>query len=204
MPMTRIPSVFFVGSLAMLALAGCNSNDPAKIIGQRAVERWDLLAGGHAVKAYDYLTPGYRSTHTLEQYVAFVATSRIHWRSAKFESIKCEEEICTAKLIVKSMVPGAVIGRGNDMDIELPVTEKWVRSDAQWFFLPDAKIDPVGVAKAAEAASESKLPPAATDAAHDLPVTPGMPSPTATPAPNPPIQPSFPPPHDPAGSPEKK
>jgi len=39
------------------------------------------------------------------------------------------------------------------------VTEKWVRSEGQWFFLPDVKINPQGIAKeASDATSEAKEP----------------------------------------------
>ncbi|MBS0591433.1 MAG: hypothetical protein JSR65_12460 [Proteobacteria bacterium] len=175
--MNKLNSPLLIAGLAALALGGCGSNDPAKAVGQRAIERWDLLAGTHAVKAYDYLTPGYRSTHTLEQYVAFVATSRVHWKSAAVDNVHCEEDVCTAKILVKSVMPGSVIGRGDDLQIDLPVTEKWVRSDGQWFFLPDAKIDPVGVAKVVEAASEAKESPAAKD----LPASPEQTTPPAQP-----------------------
>lgn len=153
--------------MSLLVLAGC-SKDPAEAVRQRAVERWDLLGGRHAVKAYDYLSPGYRSTHTLEQYVAFVATSRVRWKSAKVDSVKCDDDVCTAKLTVLSAVPGSAINRPTDLELQSPVTEKWVRSDGQWFFLPDAKINPEGIAKeAAEAKSEAKEVPGATTAPQD-------------------------------------
>ena len=50
---------------SVLLAAGCGKKDPTEAVRQRASERWDLLTGKHAVKAYDYLTPGSRSPHTL-------------------------------------------------------------------------------------------------------------------------------------------
>ncbi|HEX7917668.1 MAG TPA: hypothetical protein VF497_18095 [Rudaea sp.] len=161
--MSRIKTLFLASGIGLLLLltAGCGSKDSAELVGQRAVERWDLLAGKHAVKAYDYLSPGYRSTHTLEQYVAFIATARMQWKSAKVDSVQCESDICTAKLTVVAILPGAVIQRPSDMEYPAPVVEKWVRSDGQWFFLPDSKIDAKNVVDqaASPAAPASTLAP---------------------------------------------
>src|SRR5579883_2601661 len=128
-----------IGVSVVLA-AGCGKKDPTEAVRQRATERWDLLTGKHTIKAYDYLSPGYRSTHTLEQYVAFIATARVQWKSAKVESAQCEGEVCTVKLTVLSSLPGAVLQRPSDMEYSAPVTEKWVRSDEQWYFLPESKV----------------------------------------------------------------
>jgi len=160
-----------VGISALLTV-GCAKKDPAELVRQRATERWDLLAERHAVKAYDYLSPGYRSTHTLEQYVAFVATARVQWKSAKVESVQCEEkEVCTAKLTVITVLPGAVIQRPSDMEYAAPVVEKWVSSDGQWYFLPDSKVEGKNVAE--EAASTHALtPPLAPAASAPSPAQP--------------------------------
>ena len=150
--------------ISTLLTVGCAKKDPTELVRQRAVERWDLLAERHAVKAYDYLSPGYRSTHTLEQYVAYVATARVQWKSAKVDSVQCgEEEVCTAKLTVVTVLPGAVMQRPSDMEYAAPVVEKWVRSDGQWYFLPDSKVAGKNIAE--EAASTQALTPAPAPAA---------------------------------------
>jgi hypothetical protein len=122
----------------LLFSAGCSQKDPVEIVRQRAGERWDLLAQRKALKAYEYLSPGYRTTHTLEQYVAFVATARLQWKSATVDSVKCEEDVCTAKLTVVATLPSALLKLQKDVDYPSPVTEKWIRSDGQWYFLPDS------------------------------------------------------------------
>lgn len=153
-------------SLSLLAVTGCGKKDAADLVRQRAAERWDLLGGKHAVKAYDYLSPGYRSTHTLEQYVAYVATARVQWKSAKVESVQCEDDICTVKLTVASVLPGAALQRPSDMEYTAPVVEKWVRGDGQWYFLPESKIQAKSIGGQAEA-SEGKTPAAAPGPASD-------------------------------------
>lgn len=165
--MKRTKTYFLACSIgiSMLTIVGCGTKDPAEMVRQRAAERWNLLGEKHAVKAYDYLSPGYRSTHTLEQYVAFVATARVQWKSAKVDSVQCDEDVCTAKLTVVSVLPGAVLQRPSDMEYAAPVIEKWVRSDGQWYFLPEAKIEAKNIAEQAEAknAQESAPPPAPSE-----------------------------------------
>ncbi|MBS0566725.1 MAG: hypothetical protein JSS59_04845 [Proteobacteria bacterium] len=167
MTRTRILLLASGMGMALLLAMGCSRKDPAELVRQRATERWDLLAGRHAVKAYDYLSPGYRSTHTLEQYVSFVATARVQWKSAKVDSIQCDADSCTAKLTVLTVLPGALMQRPSDMEYPAPVVEQWVRSDGEWYFLPDAKIEAKSIAEqaASQAAAQTPAPAAEVPAA---------------------------------------
>ena len=147
-------------AVATLLVAACGKKEPAEIVRQRAVERWNLVANQQLVKAYDYLSPGYRATHTLEQYVAFIATSRVRWKSANIDAIKCEEDVCTAKLTVVSVLPGALLQRPSDMEYASPIDEKWIFSDGQWYFLPESKINAGNIAVQSEAQHGAAAPSA--------------------------------------------
>ncbi|HEY8010274.1 MAG TPA: hypothetical protein VIE67_04685 [Rudaea sp.] len=138
--MKNIKVYYWIPALAaaLMMLAGCQKQDPAAVVKQRAVERWSLLAEGHPVKAYEYLSPGYRTTHTLDQYVAFVATARLKWRSARVVKQECEAEVCTVHLIVESTVPATLANTPRDLQLQTPLTEQWIASGGQWYFLPDA------------------------------------------------------------------
>lgn len=143
--MKNVKVYYFAVAIAAVAIAavavlisGCQKRDPAAIVKQRAAERWNLLVEHHAVKAYDYLSPGYRETHSLEQYVAFISTVRIKWRSAKVLDQQCDTELCTVHLMVMSGIPGQLAGVTRDIESETPVTEHWVASAGQWYFLPEA------------------------------------------------------------------
>jgi hypothetical protein len=142
--MKNTKTLAFAGAIgmALAAVAGCHKSDPVEIVRQRALERWDLLVKRSGFKAYDYLSPGYRSTHTIEQYITFVATARLQWKSATVDSVKCEDETCTAKLTVAYTVPGALLKLPKDIDYSGPVIETWVRSEGQWYFLPDSQVKP--------------------------------------------------------------
>lgn len=144
----KVPFLTCSTALLLLALAGCHK-DPAEAVRQRAGERWDLLASHQAVKAYDYLSPGYRSTHTLEQYIAFVATASVRWKSAKVDSVQCEDEVCKVKLTVISIIPGSAVKRPTDLEFSSPVEEKWISGEGQWYLLPDSRIKPGAIAQEA-------------------------------------------------------
>ena len=138
----RSRNLYFVAlSLAAtLTFAGCQKQDAATVVHQRALDRWELLINHQPVKAYDFLSPGYRSTHTLDQYVAFIASSRLRWKAAKVESQECDADVCTVRLSVHAEIPGQLVNAPRDIEHEAPVVEHWVASDGQWYFLPDAKL----------------------------------------------------------------
>ena len=142
-----------------LLVAGCRK-DPEKIVPQRALERWNLLINHSPVKAYEYLSPGYRETHTLDQYVAFIGTARLKWKSVAVASQQCESEVCTVILTVKSTIPAQLMNGTKDVELEGPVTEHWVLSEGQWYFLPDTQADLRKPAEAAQkpASATSALP----------------------------------------------
>ena len=172
--MKNVKVYYWIPALAaaLALIAACQRQDPAAIVQQRAVERWNLLIEGHPVKAYEYLSPGYRTTHTLDQYVAFVATARLKWKSAKvLPQQQCEAEVCTVHLIVESTVPAMLANAPRDLQLQTPLTEQWVSSDGQWYFLPDSPITPPSAAGVAAQAG-GNLPAAALQAPFPAPVQP--------------------------------
>ena len=168
--MKNIKVYYWIPALAaaLMTIAGCHKQDPAAIVQQRAVERWNLLIESHPVKAYEYLSPGYRTTHTLDQYVAYVATARLRWKSAKVVQQQCEAEVCTVHLIVESTVPATLANAPRDLQLQTPLTEQWISSDGQWYFLPDSHITPPVAGAAAQAGGNQ--PAAALQAPVPAPV----------------------------------
>ena len=149
--------------VSILAAAGCQKQDPASVVQRRALERWNLLITHQPVKAYDYLSPGYRATHTLDQYVAFIGTARLKWKEAKVDSQKCDADTCTVSLMVKSDIPGQMINAPRDIEHEAPVFEHWIASDGQWYFLPDSRIEPTSVSANEQAPTSQSRSPAASN-----------------------------------------
>lgn len=102
---------------------------------RRAVERWELLIAGDMDKAYEYLTPGYRQTRSLERYKAGARNAALTWKEAKWHRGDCVgPDSCTAVILLTYSVkmPGA----GSVPGIR-PLEERWIRSRGEWYHLPD-------------------------------------------------------------------
>lgn len=133
--------------LGVAALAGCATNggvsskaatsgaDPS-VLKTRSVERWNFLIANNAAKAYDYLTPGFRSTKSRDDYAKEMNGRAMRWTSAAYLSQECETDKCTVKLSVGYKVNlGGPAGTVNSSG---PVTETWIKTSGSWYMLPDA------------------------------------------------------------------
>lgn len=132
--------VLAVAAVVLFASA-CTSGNVKKSstsmpVEDRAVERWNHLINKQAGEAYEYLTPGYRSTHPRDPYVAGMLTRPVHWKSIKFMRKECENEnTCTVYLLlvyelrISAGIPGPVEGVSGQQ-------EKWLRIKGVWYHLP--------------------------------------------------------------------
>lgn len=124
--------------LAAVALGGCTApvkKDDSTIVRERAVERWNLLIAHKPDQAYDYLSPGYRATQTRDEYVKSKNASVIHWQSIAPVDQKCESDTCVVHLVITSTVTLPQL-QGHEVKSESPLTEHWLKTDGQWYFLP--------------------------------------------------------------------
>lgn len=129
--------------LLPLALAACGggasvkspANDSA--LEKRSVERWDLLIAHKAEKAYDYLTPGTRTTQTREKYAADMNNRPVHSQSVTYIDRKCDDpDACTLQLQAAFSVNMSA-RMGQDVQSVTLLWERWVRVNGQWYYLPE-------------------------------------------------------------------
>ena len=129
--------------LLPLALAACGggaavkapANDTA--LEKRSVERWDLLIAHKAEKAYDYLTPGTRTTETREKYAADMNNRPVHWQSVTYIDRKCDDpDACTLQLQAAFSVNMSA-RMGQDVQSVTLLWERWIRVNGQWYYLPE-------------------------------------------------------------------
>lgn len=120
--------------LLLAALAGCADKANPDNVDRRSVERWNYLISKQAEKAYDYLTPGVRSTRSREDYAAAMNTRPVQWKEAKFKDKQCDAERCKVHVDVtySVMVPGG----GKASESTNTQTETWLLVKGEWFFLP--------------------------------------------------------------------
>jgi hypothetical protein len=122
-------------ALLALAVAGCatlagsgnlTKNSPTEVkstvVAKRADARWRELIASNLAAAYEYLSPGTRSTMTYEQYKGKHRVG--FYRAAKIDTVTCEAEVCVVKIIL-TYDAKAIKG------IITPVTEQWVIDGGQ-------------------------------------------------------------------------
>ena len=134
------PGLLLACMLAGLFLSACASKAPApdspeRPIAERAQDRWDALLAGDFETAYDFYSPGYRSTASMVDLTFEYRSRRVHWTSAQYKEHSCLESTCKVVFdmgyTINKPVPGLNKWDGSDV-----IEEKWVKTDGQWWFLP--------------------------------------------------------------------
>jgi hypothetical protein len=125
---------------SVLLLSACASTDKqadstADSIEDRANGRWAALFSNDIKAAYAYLTPGYRSSVSLQQYERALAMHQLKWTSAKYVESKCEANTCEVKLLVGFTVYGALPGVRSYNGTQY-VNEAWVLVEGNWYMVP--------------------------------------------------------------------
>jgi hypothetical protein len=128
------PVVVFLLAASLLALAGCADKSNPDNVDRRAVERWNDLIAHQAEKAYDYLSPGYRTTQTRENYASAMNNRPVQWKAAKFKNKKCEADRCTVAIDVTYSLTVPNVGKA--MQASSVQSETWILVKGAWYFLP--------------------------------------------------------------------
>jgi hypothetical protein len=137
----RRQSVIVWLALAVGLLAGCagvgglSADAPAEVkrdaVAARAKARWERLIDRDLTGAYEYLSPASRATMPLDLYKAKHKVGI--YRSVKVDDVNCEADTCTVKVSLTYDYKG-LKGVKQAMTITTPVTEKWIISQGQaWF-----------------------------------------------------------------------
>ena len=121
--------------LMAFGLAGCTDKANPENVDHRSVERWNFLVAHQAEKAYDYLSPGFRTTQSREDYAAMMNNRALQWKNVKFASKDCDAERCKVNVSVTYSVvmPGA---GGKPLESTTTQSETWILVEGEWFYLP--------------------------------------------------------------------
>lgn len=122
---------------SLLILSACATTaETDQTIETRATERWKTLLSGDLDGAYQFLSPGYRSSVTSLQYQRSVLLSRVKWTGAQYIESDCTETVCKVKISLNYVLYGAVPGIKSYEGTQ-PIEESWVLVDGNWYFVPD-------------------------------------------------------------------
>lgn len=130
----RVSSLLFSG--ALLLLSACATTIPTEqIIEERATARWNAVLSDDLAGAYEFLTPGYRSSVSSVQYQRLMLLKQVEWTDARYIESECTETTCKVKISIDyalhSAVPGVKKFRGTQT-----AEESWLMVDGNWYFVP--------------------------------------------------------------------
>lgn len=135
--MTKIASII-IASILLAACAGGGATREPVSPAERAQQRWDLVVAGDLAKAYDYLTPGFRSMTTREQYVASQSQRPVRRKSAKVMGAECPtgELHCDVAVLVEVQLPPGLLPGKAVVPSTSPITERWILLNGVWYYAP--------------------------------------------------------------------
>ena len=121
---------------SLLLLSACATTSRTEnTIEKRATSRWDAILSDDLAGAYEFLSPGFRSSVSSVQYQRSVLLNRVKWTAAQYIESQCTETTCKVKISLDYALYGALPGvksfEGKDM-----IEESWVLVDGNWYFVP--------------------------------------------------------------------
>ena len=121
---------------SLLLLSACTSTMKSGAnIESRAMGRWDALLSEDVETAYEYLSPGYRSSVSLTQYHRSLLLSKVKWTGAGYIESDCEETVCNVKISLDFTIYGALPGV-KSFESKQTIEESWVLVNGSWYLVP--------------------------------------------------------------------
>jgi hypothetical protein len=135
--LTSRMAIFISLCCALSFLSACaTTSRTEKNIESRATARWHAILSGDLVSAYQFLSPGYKSSVSLNQYQRQILLMRVKWKDARYLESECTETTCNVKISLDYALYGALPGV-KSFDGTQTIEESWVRIDDIWYYVPD-------------------------------------------------------------------
>lgn len=122
-------------SLMLLAACATTASKEAGIE-KRVTARWAAILSGDLAGAYEFLSPGFRSSVSSLQYQRSILIMKVKWTNARYIESVCTETTCKVKISLGYTVYGGLPGV-KSFDGAQIVYESWVLSDGNWYLVPD-------------------------------------------------------------------
>jgi len=124
-------------SCAMLSLASCATTmSKETAVEERAKARWETLLAGDLDGAYEFLSPGFRSSVSSQQYQRSLLLKRIKWDDAQVIESECEETTCIVRISLDYTLYGALPGVSSFSGTQ-KIDESWLLVNGSWYFVPE-------------------------------------------------------------------
>ena len=124
-------------SCSLLLLSACATTARTEnTIEKRATARWNTLLSDDLAGAYEFLSPGFRSSVSSTQYQRSLLLKQVKWTGARYVESECTETTCKVKISLDYTVYGALPGVSS-FDSTQTIQESWVLSDGNWYLVPE-------------------------------------------------------------------
>jgi len=136
-PLRNLSGQLSIVIVAFLLFSACAATRPAEQVAEeRAMARWNALLSDDIDVAYEYLSPGYRSSVSSKNYQRSLLLKKVKWNDAKYIESECVETTCKVKISLNYTVFGGVPGL-KSFDGTQTIEESWVLVDGNWYLVPD-------------------------------------------------------------------
>lgn len=122
--------------LSVSACALIHPKTDEQIVGDMAQQRQVALLEKDFVKAYQYMSPGYRQLNSVEQFTSNYA-GVYSWVSSDILSTACEEDVCTVNVEVSidiGLMQNTRTPAPKKVLIPRVNHETWLKLEGKWWF----------------------------------------------------------------------
>jgi hypothetical protein len=115
--------------------------DREQALRQRVQERWEALIRKDFAAAYQFEAPVYRAAYSLEQYQRGFGKGLI-WEAITVDQVLFEgDEVATVYVNMQYQMAQLIAGEVQRQSSLL--TEKWIRTDDEWWHVPRSGLSPL-------------------------------------------------------------
>lgn len=131
----RLVALAAIAAVFLAACATTGGGGGGDVV-KRAEARWEAVLAGDFERAYQYYSPGYRSSHSPGDFELSMRLRKVQFRGARFVDHACEGDRCDLKFEVKYFVASPVPGL-DKWESKTTLDETWIRTQGEWWYLPD-------------------------------------------------------------------
>lgn len=121
----------------LLGLTACASMQPdtdEQTVIKRVKAHQQALLENDLEKAYEFLSPGYRKTHTYKDYLG-TKGSTVKRISSEIDKVECDEDACSVFIVLYYKYQG-IAGfhtKPEDPPVSRINKERWIKVDGTWW-----------------------------------------------------------------------
>lgn len=124
--------------IPILILSACVDNEKNKLE-NRVKDYWNFKISKNYKEAYNFLTPGYKKTESIEEYQLRLSSNKVNWLEYSLANKKCEQtDICTVNIdvVYEYYMPTA---QHTKITVPSSISETWLMKDNVWYYFPKKK-----------------------------------------------------------------